>query len=65
MPGAEDGIAIAQLNRVRCIAREAELAAVAAFQDGEGAPTRVDILQALNRMSSMLYILMIEQKAKL
>ena len=43
---------------------EAELAAVNAFLAGEGAVSRVDILQAMNRMSSMLYILMIEQKAK-
>ena len=31
MPGVEDGPVIAQLNRTRCAAREAELAAVAAF----------------------------------
>ena len=63
MPSAADGEVIARLNRVRCAAREAELAAVAAFSDREGNPTRVDILRALNRMSSMLYILMIEAKA--
>ena len=65
MPGAEDGVRIAALNRARCAAREAELAAVTAFRDPEGNPTRMDILRAMNRMSSMLYILMIEQKAKL
>lgn len=64
MPGAEDGAVILQLNRVRCAAREAELAAVKAFSDREGNPTRVDILRALNRMSSMLYILMIQEKRK-
>lgn len=62
MPGAEDGAVIARLNRARCAAREAELAAVAAFSDREGNPTRVDILRALNRMSSMLYLLMIQEK---
>ena len=62
MPGAEDGAVIARLNRARCAAREAELAAVAAFSDREGNPTRVDILQAMNRMSSMLWILMIRLK---
>ena len=41
---------------------KAELAAVEAFSDREGNPTRPDILQALNRMSSMLYILMIRRK---
>ena len=63
MPSASDGMAIARLNRTRCAAREAELAAVAAFADREGNPTRVDILRALNRMSSMLYILMVQRKA--
>lgn len=65
MPSAADGAAIAHLNRTRCAAREAELAAVNAFTDREGIPTRPDILRALNRMSSMLYILMIEQKGKI
>ena len=62
MPCAEDGVAILRLNRARCAAREAELAAVRAFTDREGNPTRLDILRAMNRMSSMLYILMIELK---
>ena len=63
MPEATDGMAMARLNRARCAAREAELAAVDAFSDREGSPTRPDILRALNRMSSMLYILMIQLKA--
>ena len=63
MPEAADGMAMARLNRARCAAREAELAAVEAFSDREGNPTRPDILRSLNRMSSMLYILMIQQKA--
>lgn len=62
MPEYTDGEALLQLNRARCAAREAELQAVAAFTDREGNPTRVDILRALNRMSSMLYILMIRLK---
>ncbi len=62
MPSAADGMAIARINRARCAAREAELKAVAAFQDWEGNPTRTDILRALNRMSSMIYILMIQAK---
>ena len=63
MPSAADGMAIARLNRARCAAREAELAAVEAFSDREGNLTRQDIPQALNRMSSMLYLLMIQKKA--
>ena len=64
MPSPSDGLCIARLNRSRCAAREAELRAVAAFSDADGNPTRPDILQAMNRLSSMLYILMIRCKAK-
>lgn len=64
MPEVTDGEAILRLNRCRCAAREAELKAVVAFTDREGNPTRIDLLQAMNRLSSMLYILMIKQKAQ-
>ena len=63
MPSAADGAVMARLNRARCAAREAELKAVAAFCDREGWPTRVDLLRAMNRMSSMLYILMVQWKS--
>ena len=63
MPSASDGVCIARLNRCRCAAREAELRAVAAFSDADGNPTRLDLLQAMNRLSSMLYIIMIQLKA--
>ena len=65
MPEYTDGEAIVRLNRARCAAREAELKAVAAFTDREGNPTRVDILRAMNRVSSMIYILMVQWKGKL
>lgn len=65
MPSAEDGMVIARLNRARCAAREAELAAVTAFVTSDGVVQRPDLLRALNRMSSMLYILMIQWKGKL
>ena len=64
MPSASDGELIARLNRCRCAAREAELRAVAAFVDADGCATRVDLLRAVNRISSILYILMIRRKAK-
>lgn len=64
MPQASDGPVIAGLNRARCFAREAELAAVEAFSDREGNLLREDIPKALNRTSSMLYLLMIQEKAK-
>ena len=63
MPEATDGEVIARLNRCRCAARDGELKAVAAFTDREGNPTRPDLLRAMNRLSSMLYILMIREKA--
>ena len=64
MPQPTDPASVLALNWVRCIARQTELAAVAAFTDENGCPTRGDILQAMNRMSSMLYILMIREKAE-
>ena len=63
MPDFADGEVILSLNRCRCAARAAELAAAAAFTDENGNAERVDILRALNRMSSMIYILMIREKA--
>lgn len=62
MPEVSDGATVLWLNRVRTAARAAELAAVRAFSDRDGKLTREDIPRALNRMSSMLYILMIRAK---
>lgn len=59
MPAISDGPVMARLNSARCAAREAELAAVAAFPENQ----RPDLLQALNRLSSAIYLLMIEEKA--
>ena len=64
MPDLSDGEQVIRLNRVRCAVRAAELAAAQAFEDENGNCVRVDILQALNRMSSMVYILMIQIKAE-
>ena len=65
MPAHTDGAAILQLNRARCAARAAELACARAFTGENGVCHRTDLLQAMNRMSSMLYILMIRLKAAL
>ena len=65
MPESGDTPKILRLNRLRCMARNTELLGVDAFCDRDGNPTRTDILQALNRMSSMLYILMLREKAQL
>ena len=62
MPEPEDSKGLLLVNFARCKAREAELLAVKAFQDAEGLPTRLDLLQALNRLSSFLYLIMIQLK---
>lgn len=64
MPEAADGPAMAQLNLARCAAREAELAAAAAFIGLHGQVTRGDLIKAMNRLSSAIYLLMIRQKRK-
>ncbi len=64
LPTAADGREILLLNRCRCACRRAELAAAAAYLREDGTTAREDILRALNRMSSMLYLLMIEKKAQ-
>ena len=62
MPGPEDGKALLLVNAARCQARQVELLGVAAFLDKEGQPERLDLLQALNRLSSFLYLIMIQLK---
>ena len=57
MPAPDDGKLLLQVNRARCLARAAELQAAAAF--GE---TREDLLRGFNRLSSFLYLIMIQLK---
>ena len=64
MPETADGQKMVQLNLARCAAREAELAAAAAFVTSDGQVTRADLLRAMNRLSSAIYLLMIRQKRK-
>ena len=64
MPDFSDSPQLLQFNRARCAARNAELVAVDAFVDPDGIPTRLDILTALNRISSMLYLLMLQEKSR-
>jgi ethanolamine utilization cobalamin adenosyltransferase len=64
MPDFSDPEPLLRLNAARCAARSAELAAVEAFSDRDGNPTRPDILKAMNRISSMLYVLMLQQRSK-
>ena len=57
MPMPSDCLLLLQVNRARCAARSAELKAVAAFPQG-----REDLLRAFNRLSSFLYLIMIQLK---
>lgn len=63
LPAWTDGPALLAVNKVRTLARQTELSAYAAFKDMEGGVTRGDIIQALNRLSSLMWILMIKLKA--
>ena len=58
MPQASDGKTILVLNKLRALVRATERAAALAL------PDRTDILKAFNRMSSFLYILMLQEKSK-
>ena len=64
MPSVSDGYTVLALNRCRCAVRNAELAAARAFTDADGCCSRTDIMQALNRMSSMVYVMMIQAKSE-
>jgi ethanolamine utilization cobalamin adenosyltransferase len=57
MPVPTDSLLLLQVNKARCLARQAELQAVAAFPAG-----REDLLRAFNRLSSFLYLVMIQLK---
>lgn len=57
MPAPTDSQLLLQVNKARCAARAAELKAVAAFPTG-----REDLLRAFNRLSSFLYLIMIQLK---
>ena len=59
MPKAQDGPMLLALNRLRTVARQTELAAYDAFHG-----QREDILLALNRLSSLIWILMIRMKSE-
>lgn len=51
------------LNHLRTVVRRTELAAYRAFRTEDGAVTRDDMILGLNRLSSYLWILMIQLKA--
>lgn len=63
LPDSSDGAALLHLNRLRTLVRQAELACCHAFADADGRCTRRDLVQALNRLSSLCWILMIRLRA--
>lgn len=60
----QDGEAVVLLNALRTQVREVELVAYSTFKDEYGVPVRPDIVQALNRLSSAFYVMMMRVKAK-
>jgi ethanolamine utilization protein EutL len=68
-PDVRQGPVVAKLALARAVAREAELAALAAFPPAAGLatalPARPDLAHALNRISSALYLLAVRYVAGL
>ena len=62
MPHYTDSPAILAVNKVRTVVRRTELAAYAAFRDAGGVK-RPDMILGLNRLSSLMWIMMIKLKA--
>ena len=60
VPSYKQGAVCGALNKLRTSVRRAELAAVRAFPDGE----RMDIIEALNRLSSGIYILYVRKVSR-
>lgn len=58
LPTYKHGEIVARLNRLRTKARETELVAYRAFKKENGDVEREDIIQMLNRLSSLFWIMM-------
>ncbi|MEG0873775.1 MAG: hypothetical protein RSH79_00500 [Clostridiales bacterium] len=59
-PQPEHGKVMAELNYLRAIVREMELSAEHAFYNEDGTTQRDDILEAVNRFSSLIYVFMLQ-----
>ena len=64
MPSGQDSQQLLLVNRARTLARQAELAAARAFCTEQGVQ-RQDLMQVLNRLSSFLYLIMIQMKREM
>ncbi len=58
LPSYKKGEIVAQLNMLRTLSRKTELVAYDAFKDNNKNTDRDDIIQALNRLSSVFWIMM-------
>lgn len=54
----DHGEGVAVLNALRTQVRKVELVAYNTFKDEYGVPVRIDIIRALNRLSSLFYVMM-------
>ena len=63
MAGTEPDKPNADQRKADLAKKKAREKAAEAFADREGNPTRTDLLRAMNRLSSALYLLMIQEKA--
>lgn len=61
-PDYRMGEAIVVLNRIRTIIRETELSAYQVYKNEDGTTERSDLILALNRLSSVCWILMFKYK---
>ena len=62
LPSHTDSPALLAVNRLRTLVRQTELSAYAAFKDADEAVTRGDIILGLNRLSSLMWIMMCKLK---
>ena len=63
MASVADDPALLFVNRLRTVVRQAELAGYEAFKNYDGSVKRPDIILAMNRLSSLCWIMMIKVKA--
>lgn len=61
-PVHQMGLGVVFLNGIRTLVRETELAAYQAYKKEDGSTERNDIISALNRLSSLCYVLMFKAK---
>ena len=62
LPAPDDPPILLRLNRLRTVVRQTELLACHAFSRPDGTLARPDLVKALNRLSSLCWILMIREK---